>query len=143
MKKLTVLFLSLLLAAVTVTSTLTAVLSVRTVDNESFDSPRYRLDPLADGKTYDTTEPHAILDYTSKDAQSLMYTISFHQRLSEGSHTTLEASWHDPQGDITLPEGTRAADIRYTVIAYRTEKSCKGEMFASRSDIPTMGQSGT
>jgi hypothetical protein len=123
MKKLAIVFLSLLLAAVTAGSTLLTVLSVPKTDEEVWDPPSYRLEALAE-KTYNTTEPFAILDYTTQDAQKLMYTISFHQKLTEGSHTTLEASWHDPQGDITLAAGARAADIRYTVIVYRTKKAC-------------------
>ena len=113
--------LALLLTLLTVGSTLLTVLSVNA----------------------ETTTPTLILDYTCKDAQSLVYTISFRQTVVEGEYTTLNASWHDPQGELTAAPGMAVKDIRYTVITYRTNKSCKGEFYLSRSDIPTMGQSGT
>ena len=124
MKKTLTIALALLLAVLTVGSTLVTALSVA-AENAEF------------------TEPTLILDYTLKDTQSQIYTISFGQALVEGEYTTLNASWHDPQGDITTPDGMLVSDIRYAVITYRTQKSCKGEFYLSRSDIPTMGQSGT
>ncbi len=143
MKKFFLISLSVLLALITIGSTLTTVLSVsQEKTDHDFPAYRYSFSKLADEDPA-TTEPTLILDYTEKETQNLMYTVSFRQTLTEGEYTTLNASWHDPQGDITTPEGMLVSDIRFTRIAYRTQKSCKGEFYLSRSDVPTMGQSGT
>ena len=70
MKKLAIVFLSLLLAAVTVGSSLLTVLSVPKADEEIWDTSSYRLEALAE-KTYNTTEPFAILITPPRTRRSL------------------------------------------------------------------------
>ena len=122
MKRFLILSLALLMALLTVGSTLATALSVAAAE---------------------TTEPVFILDFTEKDTLSLISTISFHTDVHEGEYTNLKAAWSDPQATVTIPEGSKPADFAYTLIVYRTTAQRKGEFFASRSDIPTMGQAGT
>ena len=124
MKRFLLISLALLLSVLAVGSTLATALSVA-------------------AESAEIISPTLILDYTTKSAQNSVYTTSFRQTVAEGEYTTLNASWHDPQGELTSAPGMAVKDIRYTVITYRTSKSCKGEFYLSRSDIPTMGQSGT
>ena len=142
MKKLLAVAAALLLITCIGALLLFSVPASRTSESMDIFHEPYHLKALSGDDTA-LIEPTLILDYTTKDAQSLIYTISFHQTLTEGEYTNLKASWHDPQGDLTTSADLLVSDIRYTVIVYRTSKSCQGEFYLSRSDVPTMGQAGT
>ena len=122
MKRILSLALALLLALTAVASTTAALLSVGAAD---------------------TSEPVFILDFTKEETLSLISTISFHTDVHEGEYTKLTAAWSDPQATVMIPEGSKPREFAYTLAVYRTTAQRKGEMFAARSDIPTMGQAGT
>ena len=96
----------------------------------------------AEERTFDTTTPSYLFDFTT-DAihSSFANTSSMSYALGDG-YTTFTATADDPYTWIQTP-ACKPCEAQYAAIRYRTTAARKGEFFCSRSDNGVMGSAGT
>ncbi len=96
----------------------------------------------AEDKTFNTSTPVYLYDFTTEDIQSTFAnTMNMTVAMGEG-YTTFTATANDPYTWIKTPS-CKPCEAKYAVIRYRTTASYKGEFFCSRSDNGAMGTAGT
>ncbi len=96
----------------------------------------------AEDKTFNTSTPTHLFDFTTSDIQSTFQnTMNMEVSMGEG-YTTFTAKQDDPYTWIQTP-GCRPNQAQYAAIRYRTTAARKGEFFCTRSDNGTMGTAGT
>ena len=110
--------------------------------SDGFTSGKYSFDLLSEEKTFNTTTPNHLFDFTTEDIQSTFAnTANMTVSMGEG-YTTFTATADDPYTWIQTPQ-CRPNQAQYAVICYRTTAAYKGEFFCTRSDNGAMGSDGT
>ncbi len=147
MKRKLLVALVMLLSLLMVGSVFMTALSMATGNaaQGSLFGSKYSLDLLADEKTFNTTTPSAILDFTNDKIQANFghqNEIEWILNTTEG-YTTFKAKGGDPHIYFNSPIASKAKDSAYIVLTYRTTKSVRGEFFSTRPSTGGMGQSGT
>ena len=142
MKRKLLIALVTVMALLMVGSALLTALSMATA-TEGFGSEKYSFDLLSEEKTFNTTTPSYLYDFTTEAIQST-FTNTMHMTysLTDGEYTTFKATEDDPYTWIKTPD-CRPNQARYAVITYRTTAARKGEFFCTRSDNEAMGSAGT
>ncbi len=96
----------------------------------------------AEDKTFNTTSPTHLYDFTNDAIQST-FANTAHMTMTMGDgYTTFTATADDPYTWIQVP-ACKPCEAKYAVIRYRTTAAYKGEFFCSRSDNGAMGTPGT
>ena len=96
----------------------------------------------AEDKTFNTTTPTHLFDFTTDAIQSsFANTTNVAVSMGDG-YTTFTATADDPYTWIQTP-ACKPCEAQYAAIRYRTTAARKGEFFCSRSDNGVMGSAGT
>jgi hypothetical protein len=96
----------------------------------------------AEEKTFNTTTPVFMYDFTTDDIHSsFANTANMTVEMGDG-YTTFKATGNDPYTWIQCPTA-KPSQMKYAKILYRTTAPYKGEFFCTRSDNGTMGSAGT
>ena len=141
MKRKLLVTLVTVLAVLMMGSVILTALSMAT-GSDGFASGKYSFDKLSEEKTFDTTTPVFMYDFTTDAIQSsFANTMNMTVTMGEG-YTTFTANANDPYTWIQTPS-CKPSEAKYAVILYRTTASYKGEFFCSRSDNGAMGTAGT
>ena len=141
MKKKLLIILVTVLALLMMGSVVLTALSVAK-GSDGFASGKYSFDLLTEEKTFNTTTPVFMYDFTSDAIQSTFAnTMNMAVTMGEG-YTTFTATANDPYTWIQTPS-CKPSEAKYAVILYRTTASYKGEFFCARSDNGAMGTAGT
>lgn len=131
------------LALLMVGSVFLTALSMATDRQDGLSSGKHSFDLLSEEKTFNTTTPVALFDFTTEEILgSFSNTYNMEYSLNSEGYTTFKATKNDPYTWIKTPN-CKPNEAKYAAIEYRTTASRKGEFFCSRSDNGTMGSPGT
>ncbi len=105
---------------------------------------RYHLDLLTEEKTFNTTVPNAIYDFSTADMVGELYephdiSYSFN---AEGNYTTFTALKNDPYVQLKAP-ACKPQEAQWISVTYRTNHSVRSEFFNTRTETGVWGSSGT
>ncbi len=96
----------------------------------------------AEDKTFNTTTPVFLYNFTTDDIQtSFANTANMTVSMGEG-YTTFTATADDPSTWLQTPT-CKPCEAKYAMIVYRTTANYLGEFFCTRSDNGVMGSAGT
>ena len=96
----------------------------------------------AEDKTFNTTEPVFIYDFTDDSLISTFANTANMEVESKDGFTTFTATANDPYTWLLCPSA-KPSEMKYAKILYRTTSDYKGEFFCTRSDNGAMGSAGT
>ena len=96
----------------------------------------------AEEKTFNTTTPSHLFDFTTDEIQDSFQNVNQMTVAMGDGYTTFTATGGDPYTWIETP-ACRPNQAQYASIRYRTTAPYKGEFFCTRTDNGAMGTPGT
>ena len=96
----------------------------------------------AEDKTFNTTDPVFIYDFSNDSLLSTFANTANMNVETRDGYTTFTATANDPYTWLWCPPA-KPSQMKYVKILYRTTGNYKGEFFCTRSDNGTMGSAGT